>query len=102
MSTGDLNATCAATLVDEWASAGVTDAVVCPGLWSTPLAVALAREERISVHVHHDERSGAFMALGWEWPCADRPSCSPHRAPPPRNCTQLVVEAHHAAVPLLL
>ena len=29
---GDLNATFCATLVDEWVRAGVTDAVVCPGL----------------------------------------------------------------------
>jgi 2-succinyl-5-enolpyruvyl-6-hydroxy-3-cyclohexene-1-carboxylate synthase len=61
---GDLNATFCTTLVDEWARAGVTDAVVCPGSRSTPMAVALAVDERIRVHVHHDERSGSFMALG--------------------------------------
>lgn len=59
-----LNATCCATLVDEWARAGVDHAVVCPGSRSTPMAVALAAESRIAVHVHHDERSGSFMALG--------------------------------------
>ena len=62
--TGDLNATFCATFVDEWVRAGVTDAVVCPGSRSTPMALALADDERIRVHVHHDERSGAFMALG--------------------------------------
>jgi 2-succinyl-5-enolpyruvyl-6-hydroxy-3-cyclohexene-1-carboxylate synthase len=61
---GDLNATFCATLVDEWARAGVTDAVVCPGSRSTPMALALAADDRIRVHVHHDERSGSFMALG--------------------------------------
>lgn len=61
---GELNATFCATLVDEWARAGVTDAVVCPGSRSTPVALALAADERVSVHVHHDERSGSFMALG--------------------------------------
>jgi 2-succinyl-5-enolpyruvyl-6-hydroxy-3-cyclohexene-1-carboxylate synthase len=62
--TGDLNATFCATFVDEWVRAGVTDAVVCPGSRSAPMAIALANDERIRVHVHHDERSGAFMALG--------------------------------------
>jgi 2-succinyl-5-enolpyruvyl-6-hydroxy-3-cyclohexene-1-carboxylate synthase len=59
-----LNATFCATLVDEWASLSLTDAVVCPGSRSTPLAIALLNDPRVRVHVHHDERSGSFMALG--------------------------------------
>lgn len=58
------NVTFCATLVDEWVRWGLTDAVVCPGSRSTPLAVALHEDGRVRVHVHHDERSGAFMALG--------------------------------------
>jgi 2-succinyl-5-enolpyruvyl-6-hydroxy-3-cyclohexene-1-carboxylate synthase len=60
----DTQATFCATLVDEWVRCGLTDAVVCPGSRSTPLAVALADDDRVRVHVHHDERSGSFMALG--------------------------------------
>ena len=60
----DLQATFCATLVDEWARDGVEHAVVCPGSRSTPLALALAADDRIAVHIHHDERSGGFLALG--------------------------------------
>jgi 2-succinyl-5-enolpyruvyl-6-hydroxy-3-cyclohexene-1-carboxylate synthase len=60
----DLQATFCATLVDEWARDGVIHAVLSPGSRSTPLALAVVADERIRVHVHHDERSAGFLALG--------------------------------------
>lgn len=60
----DVQSTFCATLVDEWVRCGLTDAVVCPGSRSTPLTLALAGDDRVRTHVHHDERSGSFMALG--------------------------------------
>jgi 2-succinyl-5-enolpyruvyl-6-hydroxy-3-cyclohexene-1-carboxylate synthase len=50
-------ATFCATLVDEWARAGLTDAVVAPGSRSTPLATSLLADGRLRVHVHHGRRS---------------------------------------------
>lgn len=60
----DVQATFAATLVDEWARCGVQHAVVAPGSRSTPLALALADHPDVSIEVHHDERGAAFLALG--------------------------------------
>ena len=50
-------ATFCATVVDEWVRAGVTTAFVAPGSRSTPMALALMAEERLTVHVFIDERS---------------------------------------------
>ena len=57
-------ATFCATLVDEWVRLGVRHAVVAPGSRSTPMAVALASNDDVTVHVVHDERVAAFVALG--------------------------------------
>lgn len=60
----DVQATFAATLVDEWVRCGVTHAVVSPGSRSTPLALAVAAHPGMAVHVHPDERSAGFTAVG--------------------------------------
>lgn len=60
----DVQATFCATLVDEWVRAGITDAVVSPGSRSTPLALAIAADERLRLQVVLDERSASFRALG--------------------------------------
>lgn len=60
----DVQATFCATLLDEWVRAGVTRAVVSPGSRSTPMALAIAGEPRIEMHVVVDERSASFFALG--------------------------------------
>jgi len=61
---GDRQSAFAATLVDEWVRGGVSHAVLCAGSRSTPLALALAADPRLSLCVRLDERSAGFVALG--------------------------------------
>ena len=63
-SAADVQAAFCAVLCDEWARAGITDAVVAPGSRSTPMVAALDAEARIRVTVVLDERSAGFTALG--------------------------------------
>jgi 2-succinyl-5-enolpyruvyl-6-hydroxy-3-cyclohexene-1-carboxylate synthase len=92
----------ALTLVDELARAGVTDACLAPGSRSAPVALALAEHPGIAVHVHLDERSAAFFALG----AAKRSGrsvvalCTSGTAA--ANFHPAVLEADHARVPLLV
>lgn len=60
----DVQATFCATLVDEWLALGVRHAVIAPGSRSTPMAIAITDRPDVHVHVVHDERSAAFVALG--------------------------------------
>jgi 2-succinyl-5-enolpyruvyl-6-hydroxy-3-cyclohexene-1-carboxylate synthase len=101
MSLADASFACATALVDALAGGGVRHACLSPGSRSTPLALAFARDERITVHVHIDERSAAFLGLGL---------AAATRAPVALVCTSgtaaveyhpAIVEASHERVPVL-
>ena len=64
MSVGEVQATFCATVVDEWVRSGLSDAVLCPGSRSTPLALALAGRPEVRCHVRLDERGAGFFAVG--------------------------------------
>ncbi|HEU5307781.1 MAG TPA: 2-succinyl-5-enolpyruvyl-6-hydroxy-3-cyclohexene-1-carboxylic-acid synthase, partial [Acidimicrobiia bacterium] len=92
----------ARALVDEWVRHGVTDACLAPGSRSAPLALALADDDRIRLHVHLDERSASFFALGLAR-ASGRPAvvlCTSGTAA--ANFHPAVLEAHHGRVPLIV
>jgi 2-succinyl-5-enolpyruvyl-6-hydroxy-3-cyclohexene-1-carboxylate synthase len=53
-----------ASFVAELKHAGVKDVVVSPGSRSTPIAMIMAEHPDLRLHIHVDERSAAFFALG--------------------------------------
>ncbi len=95
-------ATCCATFVDEWVRAGLTDAVVAPGSRSSPLALALADEARLRVHVHHDERAAGFIALGLGSATGRPAILVTTSGTAAAELHAAVVEAHQGHVPLLV
>ncbi len=94
-------ATFAATLVDELSRCGVRHAVLCPGSRSTPLAVALAADRRIRLHVRLDERSAGFYALGIGLATGTPAVVCTTSGTAAVELHPALVEAHHARVPLI-
>lgn len=84
------------------ASCGVSHVVLSPGSRSTPLAVALAEEEKLQVAVVVDERAAGFVALG-QARVTGKPSvlvCTSGTAV--AHYHPAVIEAEAAGVPLLV
>ncbi len=102
MTRRDATASQARTLVDEWARAGVQEAVLAPGSRSAPLALALAADDRIRLTVVLDERSASFFALGTA-KASGRPAvllCTSGTAA--ANFHPAVLEAWHSRMPLIV
>ena len=91
-----------ATLVDQWVRQGVRHAVVSPGSRSTPLALACAEHPGLRTHVHHDERSASFMALGIGLATRVPALMVTTSGTAVAELHAAVVEAHQACVPLLV
>ncbi|HEY6798771.1 MAG TPA: 2-succinyl-5-enolpyruvyl-6-hydroxy-3-cyclohexene-1-carboxylic-acid synthase [Kineosporiaceae bacterium] len=81
------------------ALAGVGHVVLCPGSRSAPLAYALAAAEAgggPDLHVRHDERVAAFVALGASGAVVTTSGTAA------ANLHPAVLEAHHAGRPLVV
>ncbi|MFB6299232.1 MAG: 2-succinyl-5-enolpyruvyl-6-hydroxy-3-cyclohexene-1-carboxylic-acid synthase [Halobacteriales archaeon] len=89
-------------IADELVEAGIEAVCIAPGSRSTPLTVAFAEREELSVYSHLDERSAAYFALG-------RGKAT--GTPTPLVCTSgtaaanfhpAVIEANQARAPMVL
>ncbi len=96
----------ARALVEGLVAAGVRDLVLCPGSRSAPVAYAAHAAEQAGVlrlHVRHDERGAAFVALGCGAADPSRPAAIVTTSGTAvANLHPAVLEAHHAAVPMIV
>lgn len=91
-----------AAFVAELVQTGVTDVVVSPGSRSTPMAMVMAEHPDLQLHIHVDERSAAFFALGLA-KASEKPVamlCTSGTAA--ANYYPAIVEAYYSRVPLLV
>ncbi|MEO8324177.1 MAG: thiamine pyrophosphate-binding protein, partial [Actinomycetota bacterium] len=91
----------ALVLVDELARGGIEHACLAPGSRSAALAMALEEDERIALHVVHDERSAAFLALGIARATRKPVPVVSTSGSAPANFYPAVLEAAHGRVSLL-
>jgi 2-succinyl-5-enolpyruvyl-6-hydroxy-3-cyclohexene-1-carboxylate synthase len=88
--------------VDELARAGVTDACVCPGSRSTPLAMLLHAHPGVRVWMHLDERSASYFALGMAKASRRPVALLATSGTAAANFAPAVAEARYARVPLVV
>lgn len=102
MDPSNSNTALCTAFAEELARSGVELAVISPGSRSTPLALALFRQEGIRTQIALDERSASFFALG-----AAQASGSPAvlvctSGTAAANYVPAVAEADLSAVPLIV
>ena len=102
MSVGSANTVWARIWADEMARCGVREVALAPGSRSTPLVLALARDDRFRLRVHLDERSAAFFALGVGKASGRPAAVVTTSGSAVANLFPAVVEAAQAETPLLL
>ncbi|WHX99699.1 2-succinyl-5-enolpyruvyl-6-hydroxy-3-cyclohexene-1-carboxylic-acid synthase [Neobacillus sp. DY30] len=91
-----------AAFVSEIVLSGIKDVVVSPGSRSTPMAMVMAEHPEINIHIHVDERSAAFFALGIA-KVTNKPVailCTSGTAA--ANYFPAIIEARYSRVPLLV
>ena len=91
-----------AAFVAELVQTGVTDVVISPGSRSTPMTMVMAEHPDLHLHIHVDERSAAFFALGLAKASARPVAMLCTSGTAAANYYPAIVEAYYSRVPLLV
>ncbi len=98
----NLNQLWATLLVEELVRNGVDTFCIAPGSRSTPLVVAVARNDQARSIVHYDERGAAFHALGYGRTTGTPAAVVTTSGSALANVWPAVVEASLERIPLLV
>ena len=101
MNTANRNTIWSGIFVGELKKLGLDSVCIAPGSRSTPLAVAFA-ESGIKIHVHSDERSASYFALGLARASRKPVALLCTSGTAAANFFPAIVEANYSEVPLIV
>jgi len=102
MTAPNRNTLWARAIVDELVKSGIEAVCIAPGSRSTPLTVAFADRDDVTIFSHLDERSAAFFALGRAKRTGTPTPVLTTSGTATANLHPAVMEADNARVPLLV
>ena len=88
--------------VSDLVRGGLTDVCIAPGSRSTPLTMAFAAQSGVNVHMHMDERSAAFFALGIALATKRAAALVCTSGSAGANYHPAIIEAYQSAVPMVI
>ncbi|MCD8538552.1 MAG: 2-succinyl-5-enolpyruvyl-6-hydroxy-3-cyclohexene-1-carboxylic-acid synthase, partial [Leadbetterella sp.] len=84
------------------ADRGIENVVICPGSRSAALTLAFVRNKKFRIRVITDERSAAFVALGWAQASGKATVLICTSGTAALNFSPAVAEAYFQGIPLLV
>lgn len=91
-----------AAFVSELVQTGITEIVVSPGSRSTPMAMVMAEHPDLNLHIHVDERSAAFFALGMAKALKKPVAILCTSGTATANYYPAIIEARYSRIPLIV